>query len=162
VVHFWASWANQCEPMDDAIKVMAEDEPGNISWAIFWGGIVARDKDFSATKWRTFWTMGLNHRIFYWFLELADVQFLRVEAEEKANISIEFQVAAVPTVLFFRGGKNKFWQILFNLFCFNFIVKILNSRPDSWPCRRSKACRCHPISSKVCCTKNPCFACSIS
>jgi hypothetical protein len=38
-------------------------------------------------------------------LELADVQFLRVEAEEKANISIEFQVAAVPTVLFFRGGK---------------------------------------------------------
>lgn len=37
-------------------------------------------------------------------LELADVQFLRVEAEEKANISIEFQVAAVPTVLFIRGG----------------------------------------------------------
>jgi len=28
VVHFWATWANQCEPMDDAIKGMAEEEQG--------------------------------------------------------------------------------------------------------------------------------------
>ncbi len=50
--------------MDDAVKVMAEEEP-----------------------------------------ELKEVQFLRVEAEERANISMEFQVAAVPTFLFFRSGK---------------------------------------------------------
>ena len=25
VVHFWASWANQCVPMDEAIKVLAEE-----------------------------------------------------------------------------------------------------------------------------------------
>ena len=25
VVHFWASWANQCAPMDEAIKVLAEE-----------------------------------------------------------------------------------------------------------------------------------------
>ena len=50
--------------MDDAIKVMAEEEP-----------------------------------------ELAEVQFLRVEAEEKQNISMEFQVAAVPTFLVFKNGS---------------------------------------------------------
>ena len=50
--------------MDDAIKVMAVEEP-----------------------------------------ELAEVQFLRVEAEEKQNISMEFQVAAVPTFLFFKNGS---------------------------------------------------------
>lgn len=63
-VHFWASWANQCEPMDDAMKVMAEEEP-----------------------------------------ELSEVQFLRVEAEERSDISMEYQVAAVPTFLFFRAGQ---------------------------------------------------------
>ena len=36
--------------------------------------------------------------------ELTEVQFLRVEAEERPNISMEFQVAAVPTFLFFRNG----------------------------------------------------------
>ena len=51
--------------MDDAVKVMAEEEP-----------------------------------------ELKEVQFLRVEAEERANISMEFQVAAVPTFLFFRSGMT--------------------------------------------------------
>ena len=51
--------------MDDAVKVMAEEEP-----------------------------------------ELKEVQFLRVEAEERANISMEFQVAAVPTFLFFRSGMS--------------------------------------------------------
>ena len=25
VVHFWASWANQCAPMDEAIKVLADE-----------------------------------------------------------------------------------------------------------------------------------------
>jgi thioredoxin-related protein len=49
--------------MDDAVKVMAEEEP-----------------------------------------ELAAVQFLRVEAEERADVSMEYQVAAVPTFLFFRLG----------------------------------------------------------
>jgi len=38
--------------------------------------------------------------------ELTEVQFLRVEAEEKPNISMEFQVAAVPTFLFFRNGSH--------------------------------------------------------
>ena len=56
----------QCEPMDDAMKVMAEEEP-----------------------------------------ELSEVQFLRVEAEERSDISMEFQVAAVPTFLFFRSGEKK-------------------------------------------------------
>ena len=51
--------------MDDAMKVMAEEEP-----------------------------------------ELAEVQFLRVEAEERSDISMEFHVAAVPTFLFFRAGLH--------------------------------------------------------
>ena len=25
VVHFWASWANQCVPMDEALKVLADE-----------------------------------------------------------------------------------------------------------------------------------------
>jgi hypothetical protein len=53
--------------MDDAVKVMAEEEP-----------------------------------------ELAAVQFLRVEAEERADVSMEYQVAAVPTFLFFRSGIKCF------------------------------------------------------
>jgi Thioredoxin len=61
--HFNDKFDLQCEPMDDAMKVMAEEEP-----------------------------------------ELAEVQFLRVEAEERQNISMEYQVAAVPTFLFFRNG----------------------------------------------------------
>ena len=42
--------------------------------------------------------------------ELAEVQFLRVEAEERSDISMEFQVAAVPTFLFFRAGTASFQQ----------------------------------------------------
>ena len=53
--------------MDDAMKVMAEEEP-----------------------------------------ELSEVQCLRVEAEERSDISMEFQVAAVPTFLFFRAGERNF------------------------------------------------------
>ena len=35
VVHFWAPWATQCEPMDEAMKILAEDEPDlkNVSFA---------------------------------------------------------------------------------------------------------------------------------
>ena len=51
VVHFWAPWAQQCEPMDEAMKILAEDEP-----------------------------------------DLKEVNFLRVEAEELADISMEFEV----------------------------------------------------------------------
>ena len=29
VVHFWASWANQCAPMDEAIKVLADEVEPN-------------------------------------------------------------------------------------------------------------------------------------
>jgi len=64
VVHFWAPWAQQCEPMDEAMKILAEDEP-----------------------------------------DLKEVNFLRVEAEELADISMEFEVAAVPTFLFFLNDK---------------------------------------------------------
>ena len=51
VVHFWAPWAQQCEPMDEAMKILAEDEP-----------------------------------------DLKEVNFHRVEAEELADISMEFEV----------------------------------------------------------------------
>ena len=64
VVHFWAPWATQCEPMDEAMKILADDE---------------RD--------------------------LKNVNFARVEAEEMADISMDFEVAAVPTFLFFKSGK---------------------------------------------------------
>ncbi len=36
-----------------------------------------------------------------------DVVFFRVEAEAEAEISMEFEVAAVPTFLFFFGGSSK-------------------------------------------------------
>ena len=26
VIHFWAPWATQCEPMDEAMKILAEEE----------------------------------------------------------------------------------------------------------------------------------------
>jgi len=64
VAHFWAPWATQCEPMDEAMKILADDE---------------RD--------------------------LKNVNFARVEAEEMADISMGFEVAAVPTFLFFKSGK---------------------------------------------------------
>jgi len=64
VVHFWAPWATQCEPMDEAMKILAEDEP-----------------------------------------DLKNVSFARVEAEEMSDISMDFEVAAVPTFLFFKSGK---------------------------------------------------------
>jgi len=64
VIHFWAPWATQCEPMDEAMKILAEDEP-----------------------------------------DLKNVNFARVEAEEMSDISMDFEVAAVPTFLFFKSGK---------------------------------------------------------
>merc|ERR1712209_301600 len=64
VVHFWAPWATQCEPMDEAMKILAEEEP-----------------------------------------DLKSVNFLRVEAEEQAEISMRLEVAAVPTFIFFNQGK---------------------------------------------------------
>ena len=35
VVHFWASWAAQCEPMDEAMQILAEEEPDlkNVNFA---------------------------------------------------------------------------------------------------------------------------------
>jgi len=64
VVHFWAPWATQCEPMDEAMKILAEEES-----------------------------------------DLKSVNFLRVEAEQLADVSMDYEVAAVPTFLFFLGGK---------------------------------------------------------
>jgi len=61
VVHFWASWANQCEPMDEAMTILSE--------------------------------------------ELPHVGFVRVEAEEVPDVAMEYEVAAVPTFVFFRSGK---------------------------------------------------------
>ena len=31
VVHFWASWANQCGPMDEALKILAEEVDSHIA-----------------------------------------------------------------------------------------------------------------------------------
>lgn len=64
VIHFWAPWAGQCEPMDEAMKILAEEEP-----------------------------------------DLKEVNFARIEAEEMAEISMEYEVAAVPTFLFFKKSK---------------------------------------------------------
>ena len=64
VVHFWADWANQCAPMDEAINILAGEK------------------------------------------ELANVLFVRVEAEEEAEVAMEFEVAAVPTFLFFGISKQ--------------------------------------------------------
>jgi len=64
VIHFWAPWATQCEPMDEAMKILAEEEA-----------------------------------------DLKSVSFARVEAEEMSETSMEFEVAAVPTFLFFKNGK---------------------------------------------------------
>ena len=52
VIHFWAPWATQCEPMDEAMKILAEEEP-----------------------------------------DLKEVNFARVEAEEMAEISMEYEVS---------------------------------------------------------------------
>jgi len=54
VVHFWAPWATQCEPMDEAMKILAEEEP-----------------------------------------DLKDVNFLRVEAENLADVSMDHEVCAL-------------------------------------------------------------------
>jgi len=61
VVHFWASWAVQCEPMDEAMTILAG--------------------------------------------ELPHVGFVRVEAETVSEVSMEHEVAAVPTFIFFRQNK---------------------------------------------------------
>lgn len=80
----------KCEPMDDAMKVMAEEEP-----------------------------------------ELKEVQFIRVEAEEKPNISMQFQVAAVPTFLFFRGGSDLAYFFCFFLYFIWAEVHVYNL-PKPW------------------------------
>lgn len=63
VVHFWASWANQCAPMDEAIKVLADE------------------------------------------VDCGTATFVRIEAEEAPDIAMEYDVAAVPTCIFFRAGE---------------------------------------------------------
>jgi len=63
VVHFWASWANQCGPMDEALKILAEEVDSHIA------------------------------------------TFIRVEAEEAPDIAMEYEVAAVPTCIFYRSGN---------------------------------------------------------
>lgn len=37
--------------------------------------------------------------------EFENILFLRVEAENEADVSMEYEVAAVPTYLFFTRGK---------------------------------------------------------
>ncbi len=37
----------------------------------------------------------------------ASVQFLRVDAEKEADVSLEFEVAAVPTIIFFGANGKK-------------------------------------------------------
>lgn len=63
IVHFWASWANQCAPMDEALKVLVEEVDAHVA------------------------------------------TFIRVEAEEAPDIAMEYEVAAVPTCIFYRSGK---------------------------------------------------------
>ena len=58
VVHFWAPWATQCEPMDEAMKILAEEEP-----------------------------------------DLKSVNFLRVEAEQLADVSMDYEVSANTKLL---------------------------------------------------------------
>ena len=58
VVHFWAPWATQCEPMDEAMKILAEEEP-----------------------------------------ELKSVNFLRVEAEQLADVSMDYEVSTITELL---------------------------------------------------------------
>ena len=31
IVHFWASWANQCAPMDEALKVLVEEVDSHVA-----------------------------------------------------------------------------------------------------------------------------------
>ncbi len=65
VAHFWADWADQCGPMDEAIKILSAQP------------------------------------------DLAKTQFVRVDAEKEADVSMELEVAAVPTILMFSpGGKR--------------------------------------------------------
>ena len=54
VVHFWAPWATQCEPMDECMKILAEEEP-----------------------------------------DLKAVNFLRVEAEQQAEVSMDYEVMKI-------------------------------------------------------------------
>ena len=61
VVHFWADWANQCKPMDEAMTILSD--------------------------------------------ELPNVGFVRVEAEELPDVAMQYEVAAVPTFVFFKAGK---------------------------------------------------------
>ena len=59
VVHFWAPWATQCEPMDEAMKILAEEEP-----------------------------------------DLKSVNFVRVEAEQLADVSMDYDVSALTATMY--------------------------------------------------------------
>ena len=59
VVHFWAPWATQCEPMDEAMKILAEEEP-----------------------------------------DLKSVNFVRVEAEQLADVSMDYEVSALTATMY--------------------------------------------------------------
>jgi len=57
--------------------------------------------------------------------ELAEVQFLRVEAEERSDISMEFQVAAVPTFLFFRAGTASKLNLVFATLIKEYLINMV-------------------------------------
>jgi len=79
VVHFWASWAAQCQPMEVAMGVLAE--------------------------------------------ELPEVGFVKVPAEDLADVSMEYNVAAVPTFIFFRQVWPLHTKLIFFYWLFLFDEK---------------------------------------
>ena len=79
VVHFWAPWATQCEPMDEAMKILAQEEP-----------------------------------------DLKAVNFLRVEAEEQAEISMKLEVSLLCYDTTFCSKIKKY--VFSGCCCTNFYI----------------------------------------
>ena len=93
VAHFWASWANQCAPMDEALKVLA-DEVDSTAANFLRVSIYTRQVKIGSALTMILVSYIDRHYIYH-----------QVEAEEAPDISMEHEVAAVPTCIFFRGGK---------------------------------------------------------
>ncbi|XP_046382438.1 glutaredoxin-3 [Ischnura elegans] len=64
VIHFWASWAAQCGPMNEVLEELAKQ------------------------------------------IEYKDVAFLKVAAEDVPEVSLKYNVSAVPTFILFRKGAE--------------------------------------------------------
>ena len=86
VVHFWAPWSQPCKQMNEAMEDLAKE--------------YVKVKFFKVRSVISTETGLSSHRLSY--------HLVQVEAEEFAELSLKYEVAAVPTFIFLKVRNNVF------------------------------------------------------